>query len=104
MKTLNESLKKLGFTEKETEFLAHQFKMSNEQCGANSVSDLKDDNYSWASPKDFKETFTEKQIAGIISSLDSKGAILIEEDGLFYIDYDLLDQLIEIDENISIKG
>jgi len=70
-----------NLTEKETIFIK-TYLQSNE-CGAKTPSDLLADNYSCQTIQDIREMFigdfTPKQISGLLSALEQKGIIWVDE-------------------------
>jgi len=70
-----------NLTEKETIFIK-TFLKSND-CAAETAGELLEDNYSCQTMQDirdmFKEEFTPKQISGILSALEQKGIIWVDE-------------------------
>jgi predicted hydrocarbon binding protein len=70
-----------GLTEKENEFIQAHKEIAAENCGAETWTDLAEDNHSCATVGDFEEKteFSRRQIAGLIRSLVDKGVIVIEE-------------------------
>ena len=73
--------KDYNLTEKEVEFI--KTFLNKNDCGANTPGELLDDNYSCQTIQDirniFSEKFTSKQISGILSALEQKGIIWLEE-------------------------
>jgi hypothetical protein len=66
-------------TEKEQKFMAEFLKSNG--CGAKTPSQLLNDNFScqcWEDLREFKD-FTNRQIPGLISSLNKKGVIFLDE-------------------------
>jgi hypothetical protein len=68
-----------NLTEKEQSFITEFLR--NNGCGANTPQDLLADNFSCQSIEDLREVtgFTNHEIAGLISSLENKSVIWIEE-------------------------
>ena len=92
-------MEKLDFnlTEKEISFVKRHFELIGN--GAETPEELIDNNYSYATPKEFvNETRNKFQVAGLISSLESKGVIVLDEGALdtedcYYISYGFLEAL-----------
>jgi hypothetical protein len=70
-----------NLTEKENLFIK-EFLKSND-CGATTPGELLEDNYSCQTIQDIRELFSNdfspKQISGILSALEQKGIIWVEE-------------------------
>ena len=70
-----------NLTEKENLFMKKY--LSSNDCGAKTPSDLLEDNYSCQTMQDIRELFTDdftpKQISGLLSALEQKGIIWIDE-------------------------
>lgn len=76
------------FTEMEKRVLKAHFAEANYGCGAETMEDLINDNYSYADVKDLSKRtgYTINQVKGVVGSLCKKGAIYPEGED----DYDLL--------------
>lgn len=70
-----------NLSDKEAEFLRVHFELANENCGAVSIDDLLEDNFSCATIEDFQRELDldKHQISGLISSLEKKGIIWMED-------------------------
>ena len=69
--------------------------LKNLENGAKTPEDLLQDNYSWQNVSDLSELtkLPKESISGIISSLQDKNIIVVEDNNLFYIDEDYIANL-----------
>ena len=87
-------------TEKEARLVSGWLAVAKGNCGAETIADLIEDNFSWATVKDLvNQTGLEKmQVVGLISSLEQKGIVEVEygdkyTPDMWYITYEYLGSL-----------
>ena len=91
-------------THKELLVLGAHLNEFKEGCGGETLDDMLDDNYSWATAKNFQERtgLSKHQVAGLISSLLEKDAIIKDDSdsNLFTLNINWFEARFELSDNL----